>query len=316
VAALVVTLCSLACHLKTSTDTVAAPSGSGASSSATFQLLVGAPLGLFVGDTGQATASAITTFPSDVSSQSTWLSLKPNIATVDAGGVVTAIAPGAVTLTATYQRVSASDTLTVLRDSDLLALTILSCSPQLLVGQTVDCAVTLTTAGPSNGLNVAGKAAWSSTNRNVLNIAPGGHATAVSPGQTTISATYHGRTGSLAVSVTAAQQDALRLEGGAQQGQFRIGNTVSLSLSGVYSVVSAASGQLSLRVTDQNNTVVTTTTPVTVLRGSNSFFLTASFVIPDGATRVCPAAVLQVGSVTVVEMGFGIVPNLCASATP
>jgi hypothetical protein len=308
------TLCSLACG-NSSTNTAAAPSGGGTSSSTSFQLLVSAPLGLFVGDVGQASAGALTTSISNVSNQATWQSSNPSIATVVPGGAVTAIAPGAVTLTATYQGVSASDTLMVLRDSDLLSLTILSCSSQLLVGQTVDCAVTMTTTGPSTGLNVASKAAWSSTNAGVVSITPGGHVTAVSSGQATISASYHAKTGSLPVTVTAAQQDSIRINGGAQTGQFRAGNTVSLSLDGLYSVVSAASGQLSLRVVDQSNAVITTTTPIVVPRGSNSFFLTASFSIPATATRVCPAAILLVGSATIVETGSTQF-SLCASVIP
>ena len=310
-AAIVFLVCAfvLGCGGNTNTP---APSGSGTPS---FQLLVSAPLGLFVGDSGQASAGALTTSLANVSSLATWVSSNPSIATVAAGGIIAAISPGTVTLTATYQGISNSDTLTVLRDADLLALTILSCSPQLLVGQTVDCNVTLTTTGPSTGLNVASKATWASTNPNVVNIAPGGHATAVSPGQTTLSASYHGKTGTLSVNVTQPQKDALQVTGGAQGGQFRVGNTVSLSLSGIYSVVSAPTGQLSLRVTDQNNAVIMTTAPMTVPQGSNSFFLSASFVIPAGATRVCPTAIFQVGSITVPDTA-GVFLNLCASVAP
>jgi len=280
-----------------------------------LQLLVGAPLGLFTGDTGQATANAVTTVNTNVSSQATWQSSNTSVATVVAGGLVTALGPGTTSLTATYQGISVSDTLTVLRDSDLLALTILSCSAQLLVGQTVDCAVTMTTTGPSTGLNVASKAAWSSTNTSVLSVAAGGHATAVSAGQATISATYHGKTATFAVTVTAAQQDSLRIDSAAQSGQFKAGNLVSMSLGGICSVVSAASGQLSLQILDQNGNQIGPTTGMTVNNGSTSFFVTRSFTIPQNTTRVCAVPTLQVGSKTVTATGlFG--GGLCADVSP
>jgi Big-like domain-containing protein len=311
VATLIVNLTSLACG---GSGTTTSPSGTTSTPSA-FRLGVSAPLGLFAGDSGQASAGTVTTVATDVSSQATWQSSNTSVATVAAGGVVTAIAPGTTSLTATYQGISASDTLTVLQDSDLLALTILSCSAQLLVGQTADCAVTMTTTGPSAGLNVAAKATWLSTNPAVLSIAGGGHATAVSAGQATISATYHAKTASLAVSVTAAQQDALRIDSGAQSGQFKVGNLVSISLGGICSVVSADTGQVISRLLDQNGNEFGGTSSNTVRNGSTSFSISRAFTIPQNATRVCAVASLQVGSKTVAATGpFG--GGLCADVSP
>lgn len=149
----------------------------------------------------------------------------------------------------------------------------------------------------------------------MLSLSPGGHATAAAAGNATITATYRGKTASLAVSVSAARQDAIQVESAGQFGQFRVGNAVSMSLGGIYSVVSAAAGQLKLRIAAQDDTVVTMTAPTTVPTGSKSFFLIASFTIPQGATRVCATALLQVGSETVTGNGlFG--GAQCADVVP
>jgi hypothetical protein len=291
------------------TTSPAGPSGTPA-----FQLLVSAPLGLFAGDTGQANATNATVNTS-VSTQATWQSSNTSVATVGPGGVVTAIGPGTTTLTATYQAISASDTLTVLQESDLLGLTILSCPAQMLVRETADCALTMTTTGPSNGLNVASKATWSSTNTLVVFIVLGGHVTANSAGAATVSATYHGRTAALAVSVTAAQQDFLRIDSASQSGQFKVGNMVSMSLGGLCAVVSAASGQLSLRILDQNGNEVGATIPPAFPNGSISFFVQKNFTIPQNTTRVCAVASLQVGSKTITATG-PFAGGLCADVSP
>ena len=292
--------------------------GATASTTSISSVIVAAPLGLFAGDSAVASALATTFLTSSttgntqVRDQASWQSSTTSVATVAPGGAVTAIGPGTTQLTATYQGVSGSDTLRVFSDSDLTTITILSCPSQLLVGQNSGCNAVMNI----QGLNVASKAVWSSTNPAVVAVAAGGHITAASVGQSSISATYRGVSGSLQMSVTAAQQDALRIDDVGLGGQFKVGNTVSMSVGGLYSVVSAATGQLSLRISDQNAAVVATTSPMTVLRGSDSFHLSASFTIPAGATRLCSKVILQVGSVTVSQASGLNLDLFCAAVTP
>ena len=264
---------------------------------------------MFPGDS--ARASALADF-AVISAQANWQSSNPNVATVTVDGNVAAIAPGVTQLTAIYQGASGSSSLTVYRDSDIQSLSIQSCPGSLLVDQSADCSAVAHIPGPV-APNVASRSTWSSSNSSVVSVDAVGRLTATSPGQTTISATYRGTPGSLVVSVTAAQQDALRIDGGGQGGQFKPGNDVSLSLEGLYSVVSAPTAQLSLRVSDQS-VVITTTPTTTVTKGSNTFFLRASFTIPANSTRICPAVILQVGAVTFTEPSG--LNNLCVPVTP
>ena len=78
------------------------------------------------------------------------------------------------------------------------------------------------------------------------------------------------------------------------------GNTVTMWLQGYYSVVSAETGRLSLRISDQTGTV-TTTSPLTVAKGGDFFLLSTTFVVPRDSVEVCRTAVLEVGPVTIAE---------------
>ncbi len=114
-----------------------------------------------------------------------------------------------------------------------------------------------------------------------------------------ITATYQGRQAT-AISVV-TEEDALRIASGqGQQGAFTPGSTVTLWLQGYYSVASAATGRLSLRITDQTGTI-TTTAPLTVARGGDFFLLSTTFVVPDRSEEVCRTAVLDVGDTTIAE---------------
>lgn len=264
---------------------------------------------MFVGESGQASAMLLPSLGLDVAASATWQSSNTSVASVAAGGIVTARSPGVTQLSATYQGMSASNALTVFSDSDLVSLTLVACNNQLLVGQHSFCDAAATIQGIGS-TGVTSKVTWSSSNPAVVSVVTGGETMATSAGESTISATYRGHTASLQFSVTAVQRDALRIEGG---GPTKTSNTVYLYLAGLYSVVSAATGQLNLRVSDQNGAVIATTSPTTVPRGSDSFFLQTTATIPPGTTRVCPTAILQVAAVTISEPD---VPNQYCASVP
>ena len=119
------------------------------------------------------------------------------------------------------------------------------------------------------------------------------------PGQAVVSASYGGREATATVSVTA--EDGLRISTGqAAQGDFRPGSTVTMWLQGYYSVASAETGRLSLRISDETRTIATTT-PYTVAKGGDFFLLSSTFVVPDDSIEVCRTAILEVGPVTIAE---------------
>jgi len=181
--------------------------------------------------------------------------------------------------------------------SDVLAIEV-SCPTALLIGQKGPC-IAVARLRSGQAPLVSFDATWSSTSPEVVAVDSLGVVNGRSAGQAIVSASYRGRQGSATLIVTA--EDALRIDTGqAQQGDFRPGSTVTMWLQGYYSVASAESGRLSLRISDQTGTI-TTTSPLTVAKGGDFFLLSSTFVVPQDSVEVCRTAVLEVGSVTITE---------------
>ena len=126
-----------------------------------------------------------------------------------------------------------------------------------------------------------------------------GSITGKSAGEATVRASYQGRQATAVIVVT--EEDALRIfSGQADQGAFTPGSTVTMWLQGYYSVASAATGRLSLKISDQIGTI-TTTAPLTVAKGGDFFLQSSTFVVPDTSVEVCRTGVLEVGAVTIAE---------------
>lgn len=179
----------------------------------------------------------------------------------------------------------------------LLALAVM-CQPDLLIGERSPCIAVASHASGRQPL-VSFDSVWSSSRPEVVAVDGLGVSTGRSAGEATVTATYQERQASTVVVVT--EQDALRIASGqGQQGDFTPGSTVTLWLQGYYSVASAPTGRLSLKISDQRGTI-TATAPSTVARGGDFFSLSTTFVVPDASIEVCRTAVLEVGSVTIEE---------------
>jgi hypothetical protein len=84
-------------------------------------------------------------------------------------------------------------------------------------------------------------------------------------------------------------------------------------LQAYYSVASAETGRLSLRISDQSRNVAGTL-PVTVSKGGDFFLLSSTFIVPDDSVEVCRTAVLEIGAVTVAELQSQSFPLWCIAA--
>jgi hypothetical protein len=191
--------------------------------------------------------------------------------------------------------------------SDVLAVAV-SCPTSLLIGQKGPC-IAVARLRSGQAPVVSFEATWSSTRPDVVTVDALGVVNGRSAGQAAVSASYRGREAAATLVVTA--EDALRVEGGqAHQGDFRPGRTVTMWLQGYYSIASAESGRLSLKITDQTRTIATTT-PITVVRGGDFFVLSSTFVVPDDSVEVCRTAILEVGAVTIAEPTSKSYPLWC-----
>ena len=191
--------------------------------------------------------------------------------------------------------------------ADVLALEV-SCPSSLLIGQRGPCVAVARLRSGQSPL-VSFEATWSSTRPDVVAVDALGVVNGRSAGQATVTASYRDRKADVTLVVTA--EDALRIDSGqAHQGDFTPGSTVTMWLQGYYSVASAETGRLRLRITDQTRTVATTA-PVTVSKGGDFFLLSSTFVVPDDSVEVCRTAVLEVGSVTIAEPQSKSFPLWC-----
>lgn len=142
-----------------------------------------------------------------VTSMTTWGSSAASVATISSAGVLTAVAPGTATVTATVGSFSANLALTV-TNAAVSSIVITPAAPSLGVGRTLQLVATGSfTDGTTQP--VTDDATWSSaTSANAtISNATGSHGllTAVALGTSEISATIGAVTGRVTVTITAAE---------------------------------------------------------------------------------------------------------------
>jgi trimeric autotransporter adhesin len=129
----------------------------------------------------------------------TWTSSDPTIASVDLGGVVTANAIGAATITAASEG-RAGTAFIAVRPVPVATVEVYPPSLSLTVGASQGLSVVLRA---QNGSEITGRpVAWASADVAVATVSSAGMVTAVAPGTTTVSATSEGQSGSATVTVT------------------------------------------------------------------------------------------------------------------
>ena len=179
--------------------TVGAPSTSVASVSVTLQ-----DAALLAGQSTQATAVARNASGNVIASGSvTWSSTDDELATVSAAGVVTTKQAGSVTIVATVDGVSGTQSLTINAPppAPVSTVTLSTTSSSLTVGQTAQVSVVLKDA--SGNILSDRSIGWSSSNTTIATVSVTGVVTAVGGGSATISATSEGKTGTLPMTVQA-----------------------------------------------------------------------------------------------------------------
>jgi hypothetical protein len=184
----------------------------------------------------------------------------------------------------------------------------LTCNgPTLLAGELIVCMATVAS------VNVSTAAVWTSSDPAIAMSQGVGVFVGKSEGLARLTATYSGQSASALLTVHL--QDVLRATATADQGSFKVGTTATLWLQGFYGVASAASGTLTLVVTDQTGATVSTSAPLTVPHGGDRYLISTTFTLPAGTTRVCRTGTLQIGSTTLIVVpDASLVP--CFAVTP
>ena len=131
----------------------------------------------------------------------TWSSSNTGIATVSSSGVVTGVAAGSATITATSEGKSGTASVTVTAvPAPVASVSVSPATPSVIVGQTVQ--LTATAYDANNNVLTGRAVTWSSSNTGIATVSSSGVVTGVAAGSATITATSEGKSGTASVTVT------------------------------------------------------------------------------------------------------------------
>jgi hypothetical protein len=167
----------------------------------------------------------------DLTSQVTWASAAPSVASISAAGVTTALATGTVSLSAAFGSVTGQTLLTV-SPAVLTSIAIVPAGPSVPVGKTESFTAT-GTFSDGTSQNVTSQVTWSSAATSVATISPAGVATGLATGTTPISA----RLGSLSAATVLTVSPAVLLSITVAPASSSIpkGSTVAFVATGTFS---------------------------------------------------------------------------------
>jgi len=154
-----------------------------------------------VGSTVQLTATPKDAQGNPVSSPVTWASDKSAVATVSGSGLVTGVAAGSATITATSGGKSGTSAITVTAGSSVASVAVTPAAASVPVGSTVQLTATPKDA---QGNPVSSPVTWASDKTAVATVSGSGLVAGVAAGSATITATSGGKSGTSAITVTAS----------------------------------------------------------------------------------------------------------------
>lgn len=213
--------------------------GSGTGSPKTLTSIAASPAQASIAVKGTEQFSATATYSdgstADVTASATWTDTNASVATISGKGMVTALAPGSTTITASMQGLSGSATLNVAAaPKTLTSIAVTPASPGILVGATQQFAA-IATYSDSSTADVTGTVAWSSSNQAAATITATGLATAVAAGSTTITAALNGVNGTSNLNVSAPGPTLSSISVSAAATSIDVGSTDQFTATATYS---------------------------------------------------------------------------------
>jgi uncharacterized protein YjdB len=169
-----------------------------------------------IGDAQQFTATAIyaNNVTAVVTAQCAWSTSAASVASIDSTGKATGIAAGAATITATYQGVAGTASLTI-SGATLQAISVTPIAPSVQKGSTRSMVATGQYSDGST-LDLTQLATWTSSAPNVADVSNNagskGLLTAITQGSAQITAAYQGVTGTTTVTVNSATVVSIQID--------------------------------------------------------------------------------------------------------
>ena len=266
----------------------------------------------------------------NLTQSATWSSSAPGVAAITAGGLATAVTAGTSSLSATMTSITSSATLTV-TSAALVSIAVTPGNASIAAGNTQQFAATGTYSDGS-AQNLTSTAAWSSSAPGVATITPGGLATGVKTGQSSLSATLGSITGSAALAVTAPVLVSIAVTPG--NASITVGTKQQFTATGTYSdastqnltstaawsssapsvaTISDASGSQGLATTaDLGTTTMQATSGA--INGSTPLTVTAGFVLTGSLNTARASHTSTVLNNGMVLIAGGYNGNVLASA--
>jgi len=154
-----------------------------------------------------ATATLSDGTPQDVTTQASWSSSMPAVASVSATGIAAGVGPGIATITATYSGLSSSTSLSVAAPV-LVSLSLTPANPTVTLGTSQQLSATGTYSNGST-FDVTAQAQWISANVAAAAVNAQGMVTGVAAGTTSITASIGVISASTMVTVSSAIQHVM-----------------------------------------------------------------------------------------------------------
>jgi trimeric autotransporter adhesin len=188
---------------------------------------------VFLGTLNQFTATGTFSDQStkDITGSVTWSSSNPSAASINGGGLVTALALGSLTISATSNSITGSTSVTV-QSSTLTSITIVPANGSIAFSTTEQFHA-LGNYSDGSVQNLTRQVTWASSNTAVVQIVSGGMSRGLTPGTTTISATLGTVTGSTPFTVTNATIVSITVSPASQT--IAVGTTLDFSALGRFS---------------------------------------------------------------------------------
>ncbi len=192
----------------------------------------------------------------DLTSVVDWTTSNSAIAVVSnrtgSHGLVTAVATGNATITATLNGISGSSAITV-TNATLVSITVTPVNPPIAAGNSVQLTATGTYSDKST-VDLTSIASWTSSNTGIA-VVDAGLVTGVSPGSATMTAEFEGVSGTDGVTVTTATLTAIRIT--PFNPQIANGTSIQLTATGTFSDGSTSDITSSVMWLSSNTSIAT-----------------------------------------------------------
>lgn len=238
-----------------------------------------------------------------------WASSNPAVASVDAAGVVTAIAQGTASITATSEGVSGSASVGVTVPA-IASVVLQPRSATIQRGSTLQLSATVTDA---SGAVVTDRAlTWTSTNAGIAVVSASGLVTAIASGSARIVASLDGKADTVSISVIAVPVGSVTV----QPGSVSLGVGESTTLTATVKDANDAVVTDRLVMWTSSNALVATVTQTGVVKAIASGTAVISATSEGSTGSATVTAVAPVASISLQPTSVTLQRNMTATLTP